>query len=227
MDSFKSSGETINCEVLQTSTPGPHAAIVVVHGTSGFEPPFGAMIRKFGSALSAKGNTVLIPHYFGPIRSGADALIAFPSRRSRWVAILKDALTFATTLNGVGAGRLGLLGFSMGGHLAIWCAQDSSGPKPKAVVDFFAPINSPPPFAGIGPNVVALPPVQIHHGDVDNVVPPEQSEVFKRLLVAARRTEGTDFEMHTYPGQGHGFTGEPAVSTSTAATIAFFGRHLV
>lgn len=226
MESFKSAGEKIDCEVLRPSITGPHAAIVVVHGTSGLEPPFGVMIRKFGSALSAKGNTVLIPHYFGLIRPNEEALLAFPSLRSRWVEILRDALAFATTLNGVGVGRLGLLGFSMGGHLAIWCAQDSSGPKQKAVVDFFAPINSPP-FAGIGPNVAALPPVQIHHGDADNVVPPEQSMVLKRLLVAAGKIEGSDFEVHTYPGQGHGFVGEPAVSTSTAATIAFFGRHLV
>ncbi len=64
-----------------------------------------------------------------------------------------------------------------------------------------------------------LPPVQIHHGADDTVVPPSQSD---RL---ARRLEGlgVPFEYYQYPGAGHDW---PLASESLPRILGFLERYL-
>jgi hypothetical protein len=45
------------------------------------------------------------------------------------------------------------------------------------------------------------------------------------LLDAAGKVVDTDYELHFYPGQGHGFTGD-AVDLSTQGATSFLTRHL-
>ena len=52
----------------------------------------------------------------------------------------------------------------------------------------------------------------MHHGTDDKIVPPAESDTLKRLLLAAGKKEGSDFEIHTYDGEGHGFQGALAVN---------------
>jgi carboxymethylenebutenolidase len=195
--------------------------------------PFGELIRGFATKLAASGCTALIPSYFAATGTPAshnldgDALVmgAVQPHRDGWVATLRDCLAYAAARSDVRADRLGLLGFSLGGHLTLRAAKQQSANAVRAAVSFFAPINQIP-FGGIGGDIDKLPPLQIHHGKKDGPpVSPAESLALEALLLAAGKVKDRDYEIFFYEGQGHGFTGEAAV-TSEKRTVEFFGRKL-
>lgn len=219
---FDSGGKTVAVEVFTPTTPGKHPAIVIVYGSEGMNHPFGGDIRTFAGALAAQGYVALIPDYFartGTRAGNETALEAFPQHRDTWVQTIGDALTYAAGRADVEKDRIGLLGFSLGGHLALRAAKRDTGVKVDAVVVFFAPISQ---LGGLGGDLDRLPPTQIHHGLSDNLVPSEQS----RELDARLKKQGKSPEIFFYPGEGHGFRGAAAIRRSTQRTVAFFNDHI-
>jgi acetyl esterase/lipase len=92
----------------------------------------------------------------------------------------------------------------------------TSGPALKAVVDFFGPTRAPQ----LTGDLSLLPPVLIHHGTNDPIVPMEDSVSLVRDLRAAGKVEGLGYRFVKYAGQGHGFSGAD-LSASRAATVDF------
>jgi dienelactone hydrolase len=233
MDTFNSGGAEIQLEVFRPSSSDQHPVVIVVYGTRGLSAPFGDAIRNFARTLTDEGFVVAIPYYFN--RTGtpesnspagdAEVIGAFLSHQDTWIDTIKDCTAYVATLADVKGDQIGLLGFSMGGHIALRLAKQAITPKIKAVVEFFAPITQFP-FQGIGDNIDKLPPVQIHYGDNDPIVPPEQSTKLQGLLNKVGKVEGTDYEIYHYPGEEHGFETETAISDSTARTIHFFKKHI-
>jgi dienelactone hydrolase len=227
-ETFDSGGRPISTEVYLPAGAGPHPAVVIAYGTEGMNEPFGSAIQSFARDLAASGYVALIPHYFNrtDTPAGHAAYELFAASRDLWVETLGDAVSYAAARSDVDRKRIGLLGFSMGGHLALRRAKLSASVNAKAVVDFFAPI-SMGVFSGIGDGIANLPPVQIHHGNDDGAVPPAESHELIALLEAAGKRENIDYEKYFYPGEGHGFQGASAVSSSIQRTADFFSRHLV
>ena len=232
-DSFKSHGHDIPLECFAGSGTGPRPVVVVVCGTRGMNPPFDGLIRGFATKLAAAGCTALIPSYFEATGTPAstnvdgDAVVmgAVQAHRDQWIATLRDCLAYAAARSDVRSDRLGLLGFSLGGHLTLRAAKRQSGNAVRAAVSFFAPINQPP-FGGIGGDIDKLPSLQIHHGEDDGPpVSPAESRALEALLLAAGKVKDRDYEIFFYEGQGHGFTGKAAV-TSEKRTVDFFGKKL-
>lgn len=230
IDTFKSHGVDVSVEIFSPSKPGRHPAIVIVHGTRGMYPPFGRSIRAFARALVHAGYVALIPAYLErtdtpaarDISGDAVVLDAFEHDRDTWIEALDDCLIYARRRPNVRRDQLGLVAFSMGGHLALRLAKRPRATPVDAVVSFFAPIQHPPPFSGLGGGIGRLPPVQIHHGEDDGPpVFPAESRTLEGLLIAAKKVKGRDYEIYFYPGQGHGFKGS-AVTVSTKRTIDFF-----
>jgi len=228
MDSFLSNGKSIPVEVFLPPGTTPQPPVIIAHGTDGMSVQFGPAIRSFAGNLATKGFVVLIPDYFKstPVPAGPAALDRFSGERDKWLTVLSDAAAYALTRPEVKSGKTGIVGFSMGGHLALRRAKDPAGVKVNAVVDFFAPIELAPVFNGIGNGLSAMPPLLIHHGTADQIVPPNQSEKLERLLTAAGKHKGSDFDVKYYAGEGHGFKGPAAVSASEKATADFFALHL-
>ena len=235
MADFKSHGHDIPVEIFPGAGAGPRPAVVVVYGTRGMNAPFGDSIRGFAKKLAASGCTALIPDYFKgtgtPASTGDEGdlvvMSAVQPSRDQWVATIGDCLAYAAGRSDVRADRLGLLGFSLGGHVALRAAKRPAANAVKAAVSFFAPIEM---LGGIGGDIDKLPPLQIHHGDDDGrptrgPVPPEESRALEKLLLRAGKVTGRDYEMHFYPGQGHGFTGR-AAADSEKRTVDFFGTKL-
>ena len=81
-----------------------------------------------------------------------------------------------------GDGRLGLVGLSLGGGLAVDYAESVSAGKVRALVDYFGFISSPRHFA----NVDRLPPTLILHNNADGIVKIRESS--KPLLDALDKT---------------------------------------
>jgi dienelactone hydrolase len=236
METFDSSGTKVDVEVFKPADAGRHPAVVIAYGTRGMGSDFGPAITQFAGDLAGAGYLVLIPHYFdrthtepahdldGDFRVIVEAM----QHRDTWVETLRHCLAYAAARADAVADRTGLLGFSMGGHLALRLASLGNGVKIAAVVEFFAPTTNPP-FDSPGGAIEKLPPVQVHHGELDGPpdgpVSPEESRELERRLVKAGKVKGKEYEVHFYPGQRHGFKGEAAV-TATKRTVDFFDTHL-
>jgi dienelactone hydrolase len=230
LETFPSGTKSISIEVSTPTTAGKHPAVLVVYGTDGLSDAhgFGTALRAFSARLAAEGFVALIPDYFQSTDTtpGADTVWRSPSSSlDTWVASLSDAATFANGRTSVEPGKLGIVGFSLGGNLALRLAKlPSAKPKALAVVDFFAPISQ---VGGIGTGVDKLPFVQIHHGGDDKIVPPAQSGELMNLLDDAHKKKDVDYFFFPYPGEGHGFSKPQDIKESTDRAIAFLRTYLV
>ena len=136
------------------------------------------------------------------LRGAADALLGRPETES---------------------GRVGVLGFCMGGQLALYAGAEFPD-RIAAVVDFY----------GIHPRVRIDParltvPVQAHFAERDTSVTPAEA----RQLIERVRASGGSIEAHFYSAD-HAFFNDsrPTVfdkacaASAWARTLAFLGRHL-
>jgi dienelactone hydrolase len=221
---FTSHGRPITADVFVPGTPGRSPAVLILHGTFGLLPKYRPDIVSFAEALVERGIAAVMPHYFegtGTV-AGPDALAAMAEHLPAWRATCGDALRFMRGHRAVDAGRLGAIGFSLGGHLALGLGMSPpAGAALKCAVDFFGPTLVPP----LQGSMAALPPVQIHHGTADTFVPIASSIHLVSELRAAGRTEGVGYEFLQYPGQGHGFTGAD-LTTSREKSVEFLAAIL-
>ncbi|MBN2332530.1 MAG: dienelactone hydrolase family protein [Deltaproteobacteria bacterium] len=181
-------------------TGGPFAAVIVFHGTDGFQPQH----RELAATLAREGYAVLVPEWFG------DQL---PRRRS-WDMLPPEDLAamggWIGAAEAVDDRHLALLGASRGGGLALYAGTVISGVR--TVVNFFGltcwhggmdsfkqlPLNSDDHLDFLS----RLPcPVISFHGNRDTVVPVENTY----LLDNACRRLGIKHPYHIYPGVDHSF----------------------
>ncbi len=232
MATFNSGGTKVSVELFLPPRGGVHRAVVVAYGTEGMgmvrNVDAGRAIRTYANHLASTEFVVLIPHYFERTNTPPGfqtALPVFQQHRDTWLETLGDCLTYALSRSDVDPAKIGLLGFSMGGHLALRRAKLGTGVRVNAVVEFAAPITMAP-FGDLRDNLANLPPLQIHHGTADEIVPPEQSDVLEGLLAGVGKVKGSHYERHDYDGEGHIFQGTPAVDLSKQRTAKFFRIHL-
>ena len=152
-------------------------AVVILHGIDGMSGESGAEIGKFAEQIAGEGFLVFVPYYFDA-DDGADSfpieelflrraprLGSYPAR----IAAAVDHVLKQPDCDG----RLGLVGFSLGGGLAIGYAESVAVGKVKALVDYFGYISDPKYFL----NADRLPPTLILHNKADPIVKvPESSQ---------------------------------------------------
>jgi dienelactone hydrolase len=198
--------------------------VIIAHGTDGvtdhLNGPWATMMREYAEALTSKGFVALIPHYFS--RTGTDPCPAVLEQmlvhRRQWQDTISDAVTYVKSLPSVDTLRIGLLGFSLGGHLCLRLRATC-----KVLVEFFAPQLD----LARSSATLALR-AQIHHGEEDSLVPiTPNAHNIKSILQA----EGVNCEIFSYLGAGHGFAGDDPNNTSARnlsmeRTISFFENHL-
>ncbi len=222
-----SGSDTIDADLYSPTGTAASGLVVIAYGTDGLTDdlngPWETMIRGYADSLIASGFFALIPDYFGKTRTapGPGAFLLLQAFRRDWEKALSDAVTHGGTLPRVDASRVGLLGFSLGGHL---CMRIRAASKPKVMVEFFAPACSH--LGGLGPsgNVAHA---EIHHGIEDDPVDISEAETIKGTLEA----ESTSTTLFAYPGAGHGFVGDDddnktARTLSKSRTLSFFETHL-
>ena len=223
-------------DVYRPPSSGKHAGVLILHGTLEMEPPFGAAIVEFAEALNKKGIAAAIPRYFKSTKTKAgdeamrDIFVHLPA----WKTACGRALAFMAADARFDATRLGVLGFSLGGHIALSLGMERlPGASVKAVVEFFAPTLAP----ALPHKWAALPTVLIHHG-TDDPLTIENSRLAVRELKAVGRTvvpsifgkpapaaAVTDDQFIEYPGEKHGFQGA-ALAGSRDTTVEFLDRRL-
>jgi dienelactone hydrolase len=208
----------------------PRPAVVVVHGIDGLSGASGAAIRSFAEQVALEGYLVLVPHYFDS-NDGADSapleqLVALRATRTdSYRPRLAAAVALAMADSDAAPGGMGLVGFSLGGGLAIDHAETAVPGTVKVLVDFFGHIFSPALLA----NVDRLPPTLVLHNRGDAVVALASSsqplvDALKKRAVPHQHTFYTDAN----PGSGnHPFLpGGPADIDARSKAVAWLKAHL-
>ncbi|MGO9449614.1 MAG: dienelactone hydrolase family protein [Candidatus Binataceae bacterium] len=192
---FQSDGKPVTEYHCAPSSPGPHPAVILLHGGapqgadgSAFEDMcdkiaqagyFAEFIEYYSQTgglgpFSPSGPVLNFPIFEREIESGIDALDKNPA---------------------VDPSRLGIMGFSLGADLALAVAAQEPD-KVAALVEYYGVL--PPELEA---NARNLPATLILHGSADMVVPVSNAHKLDALMTDA----GRPHEMHIYPGLGHGF----------------------
>ncbi|MBI1777782.1 MAG: dienelactone hydrolase family protein [Proteobacteria bacterium] len=207
---FDSGGRAVTVTRYAAATAALRPAVLMLHGSSGLEinPQSYAHHAR---ALAASGIDAYLVPYFRP---GSNW---YCSCWDEWAITVADATT-AILRRPDASGRIGLLGFSLGGALAFVSARD---PRVTALVVFY----------GFIPNdeqrlrTTRLPPLLALHGDSDDNVPLLSGQ----NLVSLARQLGGRAELVVYPGEKHRHStwAEPAATDAFNREVAFFRAELI
>lgn len=174
----------------------PAPGIVVVHEWWGLN----AQIREFARRLAQQGYVVIIPDlYRGKVANDAESAHVLARGLDEGAALdqLRAAASWLAAGPRTGKRRRGVLGFCMGGRLALQSAlQDEAC---SGVVMFYGtPESRPDRIAPL------KAPLLAHYGADDQGIDLDRVETFERVLKAA----GKNAEVFVYPGAGHAFMNE-------------------
>jgi len=197
--SFPSNGDTASGYLaLPESGSGP--GLLVVQEWWGLVP----QIKRVCDRLAAEGFVALAPDlYHGEHaehtemdKAGELMQSLPPDRAARDMA---GAINFLLGHEAVRGDQVGVIGFCMGGALALLIAA-LQGDKVGAVTPFYGA-----PLGDMAPDWSTLSaPVQGHFAEHDDFFPPTATKELERQL----RDMGKDVEFIVYPGTGHAFGNE-------------------
>lgn len=183
-------------------------------------------IQSVADRFAAAGYVALAPDlYEGETTTSPDeaARLFMALNIEKTAQKLETIANFLLNHEAVTGDKIGVVGFCMGGQLALLAATVSE--KIGAAVDFYGI------HPNVHPNFTALKaPVLGIFGEQDDFVPPAAVH----SLEAAIQQAGASIEAHIYPNVGHAFFNDtrPEVYSPTAAadawekTIGFLGANL-
>jgi dienelactone hydrolase len=187
--------------------PGPHPAVVLLHGSVGWRPEYVDIAR----SLAHSGFAALALDYYAGVGPAAIGSSEKLQKWSAYRAAVRRAVAYLRSLPEVGDRPIGLVGYSRGAFLAVSVA--SSIPDVRAVVDYYG--GGGGGTDSLAQEVRGFPPLLILHGEADKIVPVRFAEALRNAVIAA----GGEAEMHLYPGVGHAFNGPWAPTYSEDATL--------
>jgi carboxymethylenebutenolidase len=183
-----------------------------------------AAYERYASDIAAAGMDAWLFSYYSP--SEATEILQAPSNLEReklyaqfvdgWVDRIHRLGTHASREERC-SGKIGLLGFSLGGMVGVAAANRASF---AALAVFYASL---PAF--YRPQITSLPPLLDVHGDADRAVPLSSGS----KLIADARSLGGSADLQIFGRQGHAFDlnlSNPASEPARRVAIAFLTRHL-
>ncbi len=207
--------------VHPTTGEGPFPAVLVIHENRGLNP----YVKDVARRAAAAGFLALAPDGLSPAGGypGNDDDGRAMQRSLDRDKLRQDIVNSARWLkaHGSSTGKLGATGFCWGGSttnfLAVTLGED---------------LQAGAPFYGSGPDPSAVPRIraamQIHYAENDKRV-----NATREAYEAALKAAALPFEMHTYPGTGHGFHNnstpryvEAAADLAWDRTIGWFRTYL-
>ena len=209
------------------------AAVIVLQEAYGVNMHIQDVCHRF----AAKGFLAVAPHLYHRTGDPDLAYDDFPAVGPHMQALSRDDLVddLDATLawlddQGFGLGRVGIVGFCLGGSIALFAAV--TYPLGAAVTFYGGGVVRGrfgfPPLMELAPGL-ATPWLGLY-GDKDQNIPPEQVEALR----AAAKRAGVPTEIVRYPDAGHGFHCDArAVAYSAAAapdawarTVSWLRRYL-
>jgi carboxymethylenebutenolidase len=204
---------------------GKRAGVLVLHGSRGIELKPRAY-QRYADALNAAGLDAYLVRYFAApdiqaldpktsTEPGRDAYVA--GRYDSWIKRMSSVVS-AVLARPENSGRIGLLGFSLGGYVAAGTAAHDERIAALAVL-----------YGGMPDSMVAevkrLPPLIELHGEADRNVPLAKGQELVKLAKAV----GSEAEQVTYPGREHGFDfsdTDPMTQDAMGRVTRFFQAKL-
>jgi carboxymethylenebutenolidase len=196
---YTSGGTQVSGYFYKPEGTGPFPALLLLHGKSGLTDA----LRPRAASLAAQGYVAFAPDYFTPIGMTPEKFTASfyttsvdPARE-----VLGNGLEALKALSYVDAKRLGVVGFSLGGYLALIMASRDDVKDIASYYGAYAPTLLAPryPLADIVAQINV--PVLMFHGDKDELVPIGQANTAQDLLTKNDK----QYEYYIYPGVGHAF----------------------
>jgi carboxymethylenebutenolidase len=194
----------------------PTAAILVIHSWWGLTQSF----HTYGQALAKAGFLVGLSDLFDGRIATTEATARTLRARPRRIPMYRQFAADLARLDAEVAGPKGVVGFSMGGHWAVWLAQ-----RPEyrigAAILYYA--------ARGGDFGHCRAPILAHFAQDD----PWVSTTARRGMERAAKRAGLDYSAHDYPKTGHWFaeSAQPAYSRDAAhlalsRDITHFRNHI-
>ncbi|AMJ61054.1 dienelactone hydrolase family protein [Bosea sp. PAMC 26642] len=185
---------------------GSRPTIILLYGSDGLTNS--GRYEFAAQTIVSAGYTVLVPRYF---EATGDSRARFSEIRTKFV-VWRQAIESILDEQPA-SGRIGLVGFSLGGALALGLAARST--RIRAVVEYF----------GFQPADLEdgnkLPPTLILHGDADRIVPASNAASIERLI----KSQGGLVDSHIYSGEGHGLS-LVSLADAVSRTQNFLRRHV-
>jgi dienelactone hydrolase len=210
-ETFTVDGKTITAERFSPQEKGNYPVVIVLPAVDGINAEFGPVYRQHARAFAAKGYEILLVDYLAatdtekmPLNKVQDRVRAFyqagakptegelaflKTQYQAWTRAARAAVKHAKPAGK----RIGIVGFSLGGVVALGAAGDDDG-SVTAVVNLFGGMPKE-----ICKGIKKMPPSLHLHGDVDEIIPPpiayQQEEMLRKVSGAV------EFKM--YQRMGH------------------------
>jgi dienelactone hydrolase len=196
-------------------------AVVVLHGCGGF----GGIDQLLARDLPAHGVATYYIDYFGltpqPSKRGFCGAHRGVERSFRtWQRVVVDATDALKRMHGIDAARVGAVGWSLGGGLALVTGEYGAATTPVRHSPFHALVVLSA-FDESGP-VDALPPTLVLSGGSGDAVPVSDARALYRALQRAH----VPAVLHVYPHGTHNWKGRQRL-VGEGWTYAFLQRYLV
>ena len=218
-----SPGTTFNIEIAPAPVDGKrYPVIVLVHGNFGLADPFGDQLRDFTKEIADLSYLAALPNLYSDGQAHPT-----DTNLAAHVPTLTAALKHLRGRSDVDPDRLGLVGFSLGGGVAMSYIANSPVGTVKAFADFYGYVE---PLLSAG--VAKFPPTIIFHNKNDErFVPPAKNSVPLANALAISNPK-IAYEYHEYDelwleGFNHAFKpGGPADIGSRNLTKSWLTTHI-
>ena len=210
---FESGGKSISLEIFRPDTTERAPALIVLHGASGAAIG-NNYVRQLGAGFAAAGYAAYLVRYFERTGTSYAGDATIYRHYQVWSDTIHDAVTFIAADPLVDAKRVAVLGYSLGGYLAV--TQGARDPRIAAVIEIAGGLDKESPG-----RAKRMPPTLILHGDADRRVPVGEAHALEKWL----RSIGASHEMHIYPNEAH-LLSVPAALDALARGHTFLQKHL-
>jgi carboxymethylenebutenolidase len=220
--SYKSGDETVSAYLALPDGAGKHPAIIVIHEWWGLND----WVKEQAQKYAAQGYVVLaVDLYRGKVAANPDEahILMRGLPDDRGMRDLEAAFAYLSSRPDVNTGKIGSIGWCMGGSWSIKLAVDQ--PKLAACVVNYGWL---PSDAALVAKIKA--PVQGNFGADDQGIPAKDVQAFE----AAMKADGKITDIKIYDGAGHAFQNPnnkqgyrpDATADASQRITAFFQKYL-
>ena len=194
---FSSQGHMVRAALCRPAGSARLPAVVVLHGCGGF----GGIDEVLARDLPSHGIATYYIDYFGltpePSKRGFCGSPRIGTAFATWQRIVVDATNALKQMPGIDPRRVGAVGWSLGGGLALLTGEYGAGTTPLRHTPFHALVVLSA-FDHGGP-VGALPPTLVLSGGSGDAVPVSDA----RALYQSLRAAHVPAVLHVYPHGTH------------------------
>jgi dienelactone hydrolase len=217
---FASRGHSVRAALCRQPGAAAVPAVVVLHGCGGF----GGIDQILGRDLPLDGVATYYVDYFGltpppSARGFCGARVNFEQTFRTWQRVVVDATNALKRMPGVDGARVGAVGWSLGGGVALVTGEYGASTTPRRHSPFKALVVLS--AFDVGRRVSALPPTLLLSGGSGDAVPVFDARALYRKLVRAH----VPAELRIYPHGTHQWKGAQQVAAERWID-AFLQRYL-